>query len=1070
MPKKPVKNKRRTQRSAKPAPPARRAARPTPQPKRKKRAAAASPIGAPVDGSGDGVDVPELLAETTHAQDPHPDAAEAVTETGDAPGQETESQRDNTPSIGFTIVGVGASAGGLEAFSQLLSALPADANLAIVYVQHLAPRYESSLASLLGEETDLPVTQVTDLTPLRAGHVYVIPPNAFLSVSKGVLRLSPRPEDRSRHTPVDYFFRSLAESVQEHAVGVVLSGTDSDGAAGLREIKAVGGITFAQDPGSAKFDGMPRSAIATGAVDMVMRPGDIAQELTRLVSHPLMRHKKSRAAPPEMIVTPEQWQRVFQLLRNSSGVDFTHYKQPTLHRRLQRRMVLQKTTDVAQYLRHLEQNSQELKNLYQDILIHVTRFFREPDSYEALNTMIFPQIVDHRRESDEPIRVWVPGCSTGEEAYSVAIALLEYLGDNAASTPVQVFATDVSETAVEQARAGIYPETIIADVSQERLRRFFNKSEGRYRISKAVRDVVIFARQDLTRDPPFSKLDLIVCRNVLIYLGPILQKKLMNVFHYALKPTGYLMLGASETIGPHSDLFALADKKFKVYAKKITGARMNMDFPTGDYIQARSGAAVKPPRNARGGSNILNEANRVVLTKYAPPGVIVDEDLQIIQFRGQTGAFLEPAPGEASLNLLKMAREGLLYDLRAALLEARKSGAAVRREKLRVKHNGQLLEVAIEVIPLVVSNDERHFLIVFEDARSRLSPAQERDRQPEVKPSKAKPARKNSRQADERVTRLQQELAASREYLQSIIQDLEAANEELQSANEEILSSNEELQSTNEELDTAKEELQSTNEELNTVNEELQGRNEELSRANSDLLNLLSSVQIAVVMVNSDLRIRRFTPMAEKVLNLIPTDIGRPIGDIKPNLDLPDLENLITNAIDSVNSIEREAKDRQGATYLVRIRPYKNLENRIDGAVVALFDLHHGQREQSSVEIVKMVDRLLQVSREPMIVLDSHANLVGMNRAFADLFQLSSDAAIGRPVYELAGGQWDIPRLHEMLEQTLPSEGRVMDFPMEHEFGSLGKLTLHVNAHRVAVDDGENDRIILSMAVNGAGR
>ena len=854
----------------------------------------------------------------------------------------------------FMVVGVGASAGGLEAFTQLLRALPGDANLAVIYVQHLAPRFESTLPALLKEATSMPVAQVTDRAPIKPGHVYVIPPNAFLTISRGELRLSPRPEGRARHAPVDHFFRSLAEYAQQKAVGVVLSGTDSDGAAGLRDIKAVGGLTFAQEPESARFDGMPRAAVSTGAVDAVLPPAGIAAELAHIVQHPLLRHAQERTPEAEVAISEDLWQRIFAMLRSASGVDFTHYKQPTLRRRLQRRMVLHKTTSIDQYLRFLQRDPQEINALYQDILIHVTRFFREPESYEFLASNIFSRIVRDRHSGDQPIRIWVPGCSTGEEAYSIAICLLEFLGDDATSTPVQIFATDVSESAVEQARSGVYPESIVADVSAERLRRFFNRVDGSYRISKSVRDVVIFARQDLTRDPPFSKLDLIACRNVLIYLGPVLQKKLMCVFHYALRPTGFLLLGSSETIGPYSDLFALADKSHRVYTKKVTALRMNIEFPAGDYAPQRTAeTSLKPLPDSRTGSTILNEANRMVLSRYAPPGVIVDEDLQIVQFRGQTGPFLEPAPGEASLNILKMAREGLLFDLRAALNDARKSATTARREKVRVKYNDSMLDVNVEVIPLVTAAHHRHFLVLFEDV-SKLHPA---DLKPAERGRKGGAAGKTSRQRRkasagserEHIVRLQQELAASREYLQSNIQDLEAANEELQSANEEILSSNEELQSTNEELDTAKEELQSTNEELNTVNEELQGRNEELSRANSDLINLLSSVQVAVVMVTSDLRIRKFTPMAEKALNLIPTDVGRPIGDIKPNIDLPDLEKLILEAVDSISVIERQAKDREGMTYLIRIRPYKNAENRIDGAVIGLFDLEAG-RQQSRAD------------------------------------------------------------------------------------------------------------------------
>ena len=989
---------------------------------------------APGDGHGDGdgdlVETPAITA---------------------SPADDGDDLREAGPT--FTIVGVGASAGGLEAFSQLLRSLPADANLAVVYIQHLAPKYESTLASLLSATTSMPVAQVTDKTPIRPGHVYVIPPNAFLSISRGNLRLTPRPEGRLQHAPVDYFFRSLADYAQQRAVGVVLSGTDSDGATGLRGIKAVGGITLAQEPGTAKFDGMPRAAISTGAVDSILPPDAIARELARVARHPLLSNARAGARAAEVSISDENWHSIFALLRGNSGVDFTHYKQPTLRRRVQRRMLLHKSDSIEQYIRVLQQNPPEVNALYQDILIHVTRFFREPDSYRFLADTVFPQIVRDRVDADQPIRVWVPGCSTGEEAYSVAICLLEFLGDDATATPVQVFATDVSESAVEQARVGIYPESIAADVSAERLRRFFNRVDGSYRISKSVRDTMIFARQDLTRDPPFSRLDLIICRNVLIYLGPPLQKKLMSVFHYALKPTGFLMLGASETIGPHSDLFALADKRHKVYKKKMSGVRMNLDFSTGDHGPQRGDTGRRQVAENHTGLNVVNEANRCILNRYAPPGVIVDDDLQIIHFRGQTGPFLEAAPGEASLNLLKMAREGLLYDLRSALNEARHSNAPARREHVRIKYDGNILDTTVEVVPLVVANDQRHFLIMFEGVRPDAQPHD--DQSPQKKPSARKGRGKSASkradgESDVQVARLQQELAASREYLQAIIQDREAANEELQSANEEILSSNEELQSTNEELDTAREELQSTNEELNTLNEELHARNDELSRVNSDLVNLLSSVQFAVLMVTSDLRIRRFTPMAEKVLNLIPTDVGRPIGDIKPNIDLPDLESLITQAIDTVGPIEREAKDRQGVTYLVRIRPYKNLENRIDGAVLALFDVAMARRhDHGPADTHALLEGLLSVASEPILVLDERSHVVSANQAFDETFKTSAKGRTDRSIYELGRGEWDVPRLHDLLDRALPREGIVRDWTLELSFEDTGRMSLRVNARRV---------------------
>jgi two-component system CheB/CheR fusion protein len=615
-------------------------------------------------------------------------------------------------------------------------------------------------------------------------------------------------------------------------------------------------------------------------------------------------------------------------------VDFRQYKRPTIERRVSRRMVLHRLTRLEQYVRFLEKNPAEVQALFQDVLILVTRFFRDPEAFEVLRSTAFPRILDEHKD-DGPIRVWIAGCSTGEEAYSVAMLLLEFLGDRESSLPIQVFATDVSESAVEQARNGVYPASIASDVSPVRLRRFFTKVDGGYRISKGVRDVCIFARQDVTRDPPFSRVDLIVCRNVMIYLSGAVQQKLMPLFHYALRPFGFLLLGTAETIGPHSDLFRVEDKRYRLYAKKqLPAASVVLPSDYGVSMSGRGrGAAMVPREESR---TVQGEADRILQERYAPPGVIVDADMQIVQFRGHTGMYLEPAPGDPSVNLLKMARDGLLYGLRSALQVARRSNSPTRRDGLRVKRNGGFHDFGVEVLPLVTA-ERPHFLVLFHGA-AEARPV------PQASPRKAKGRGKRDshveREYEAHVARLQHELDASREYLQPIIQELEAANEELQSANEEILSANEELQSTNEELDTAKEELQSTNEELNTVNDELRGRNEELSRVNSDLENLLASVQIAIVIVARDLRIRRFTPMAERVLNLIPADLGRPIGHIKPNIDCPDLEARILHVLDSVTPQECEVEDRQGGRYLLRIRPYKDLENRIDGAVLALFDVH----------------------------------------------------------------------------------------------------------------------------------
>jgi two-component system CheB/CheR fusion protein len=622
--------------------------------------------------------------------------------------------------------------------------------------------------------------------------------------------------------------------------------------------------------------------------------------------------------------------------------------------------------------------------------------------------------------------------------------------------PIQIFATDISETAIEQARAGLYPPSAVEDLSPERLRRFFTKSDGQYRINKPIRDLCVFARQDLTRDPPFSKLDLIVCRNVLIYLGQAIQSRLISVFHYALKPTGFLMLGSAETIGPHSDLFSVSDKKQRIYRKKAAETPNDVQF-TVPYTRPLTGRAHHGVEEVRGTGTVQNEANRLILDRYAPPGVIVNDDLRIIQFRGQTGRFLKPAPGDASLNLLKMCREGLLHGLRTALQTAKKKDEPVRREGLRVKTNGDFINVTVEVIPLLAANEGRHYLILFQDI-ARAVPVHA------IVPKKTRSKSTTGKEFEEEIERLQKELIASREYLQSIIQDLEAANEELQSANEEILSSNEELQSTNEELDTAKEELQSTNEELNTVNEELHGRNEELARINSDLINLLNGVQMAIVIVASDLKIRRFTPIAEKVLNLIPGDIGRPISQIKPNINCPDLEKMILEVIDTITVQHRDVQDQQGRTYSLTVRPYKNVDNRIDGAVLALFDIdeirHHENQAQEAREYAEAI---FNAARDPLLVLDGKLRIDRVNSAFSAMFQTSNGDVVGRSLHEIFGGQWNQPELRKRLEEVVPKGSHFEHFELDHRLNGGVQKRLRLGGRRISASDKRPALILLTV-------
>jgi len=879
----------------------------------------------------------------------------------------------------FPIVAIGASAGGIEAVTELLKALPRDTGMAFVVVQHLLPTRESLLSEIFARATGMPVTEAKEGASVEENHVYVIPPNRTLVLDDGRLRLSPRVEHRGQARPIDEFMRSLADHHGYQSIGVVLSGSSNDGTLGLEEIKAAGGITFAQDA-TAEQDSMPRSAVASGVVDFVLSPAEIAHELARISQHPYV-----APAGPSMFAEQEPaFRRVIEILRQATGVDFAKYKRNTLQRRITRRMVLHKMEGLRDYVRLLQAKPDEVGALYQDVLINVTGFFRNPEAYEALKSVVFPRL-GAQRDRNEPIRVWSLGCSTGEEAYSIAMAYTEYVEATGKRIPLQIFATDVNGASIDKARSGLYPKIIARDVPPERLRRFFAEVDGSYRVAKPIRDLCVFAKHNALTDPPFSHIDLVACRNFLIYLDGSLQQRVIPLLHYALRPDGFLWLGASETIASYRDLFELLDAKTKMYLRKSSKRAMQLAVPlaAGRWGAGAAAAQVRPalPREAPG-PDPLREADRLLLGRYAPAGVVVNDDLDVLQFRGDTGPYLAPAPGRATLNLLKLLREGLLVGVRGLLSRARRERAVVREEGLRVRSNGGWREVDVVVIPVRVGNmAEGAYAVLFEEpagraeARARELAAQARAAAEQMPPMRDKESKHEN-------LRLKHELSATREYLQSVIEQQEAANEELQSANEEVQSANEELQSINEELETSKEEIQSANEELATVNDELQNRNVELSQINNDLTNLLASVNMAIVMLGPDLRIRRFTQPAERILNMIHADIGRPLSDIKLNIDVPNLDELIVDVIQNVSVKEREVQDRNGRWYSLRMRPYRTFENKIDGAVLLLVDIDTLKRAELQIRESEQRFELLADSAPVLIWVNDLDVCQFVNRAF----------------------------------------------------------------------------------------
>src|SRR5216117_2933438 len=744
------------------------------------------------------------------------------------------------------VVGIGGSAGGFEATMELLRHLPARNGMTFVVVQHLDPHHVSKLASLLGRATAMPVIEIAKTTKPEPNTVYVQPSNKCVIVQDGALVLV----GRTQHVNVaiDQFFESLAEACGSRGIGVLLSGTGSDGTAGLRAIKVAGGLTFAQDEQTAKFAEMPRNAIRSGFVDAVRSPREIAREIRHIVEHPYIRRsaesESERAAKLDYQKADDRG-RIFLSLKKQMGIDFTGYKLETLNRRIQRRMALHRMTKLSQYARFLRNNKKEIESLFDDLLINVTRFFRDPSLFTALRKRFLPAILKNKHRQDE-LRAWVPGCATGEEVYSLAICILETLGKRASDLRIQIFGTDLSEAMIDHARAGIFPGAIEKDVARARLKRFFEKRDGSYQVSRRVREICTFARQNVVTDPPFSRLDLISCRNVLIYLSPELHKRCIPRFHHALNPGGYLILGPAESVGMFDELFDLVEKKNKIYAKKMVATPRPTELTDYQGVRlARTTVRSTTVEAATFGEQLVRAADHIMLNAYAPAAAVIDHDLRVHQFRGRTEFYLQHHPGPATLNLLQIVRPSLAADLRNIVRRAIKANKPARTERSVIKHNRKAREINIQVVPCKIPGSDKSWLLVIFDETTG-----------EAKPGKAQQFLGKTASQRE-FTELHRELAASKESLQAIIEEQEATNEELKSANEEIESSNEELQSTNEELETAKEELQSTNEELTTLNEELSNRNLEMMQMNSDLKNLLASIQLPIVMVDTDLLLRR---------------------------------------------------------------------------------------------------------------------------------------------------------------------------------------------------------------------
>ncbi|HUF21435.1 MAG TPA: chemotaxis protein CheB [Burkholderiales bacterium] len=904
----------------------------------------------------------------------------------------------------FPIVGIGASAGGLAAFEAFFSNMPGGSGMAFVIVQHLAPDHKSMLKDLIGRYTEMQVLEADDGMTVRPNCTYIIPPNHDLSLLDGRLQLLEPGAPRGQRLPVDFFFRSLAADQRTHAIGIVLSGTGSDGTQGVRAIKGEGGLVMAQTFETTQYEGMPRSAVATGMVDFVLPPGDMPAELVAYVRHAF--GGKRAVVPDGGLRIDEALNTILVLLRAQTGHDFSGYKPSTVNRRVERRMAIHQIDRANDYAQYLKTHPSDVDALFRDLLIGVTDFFRDKEAFGALEEEAVVRLLSNKPAGTN-LRVWVPGCSSGEEAYSIGILLQERMHALKTSFKLIVFATDIDARAIDQARAGVYPASVLANVSPERLKRYFTEEPGGgfCRINKTIREMIVFSEHDLIRDPPFSRLDLISCRNLLIYMGTDLHRKLIPLFHYALNPGGFLFLGTSESIGDHAELFSTLNRAARLYQRRddaiVPRVVLGRSLPTLGPGDATPRTAEKPAREA--GVRLRELTERALLLQYAPAAVLVNDAGDILYLHGRTGDYLEPATGEPGMNIVKMARQGLRRALTTALRKAVTSRELQFHSAVLVKTNGDFSSVDLSVRPLPANADGQLplFLVMLEQASQKRAEA---DGTAAGKPSRAGAKRKaggNGTQVEE----LKRELQEKEDYLQVTTEQLETTNEELKSANEELQSINEEMQSTNEELETSREELQSVNEELATVNAELQNKVTDLSQANNDMNNLLAGTGVGTVFVDHRLHITRFTPSITQVINLIPTDVGRPVGHIVSNLESYDyLVQDVQRVLDTLVPKEVEVKSLSGRWFVLRINPYRTLENVIEGAVITFFDITVQKRAREALEEAEALRRLANISTDSsdaMLVQDLDGRILGWNPAASRLYGWSEAEARKMNIREL---------------------------------------------------------------------
>ncbi|MBF0453065.1 MAG: PAS domain-containing protein [Candidatus Magnetomorum sp.] len=959
----------------------------------------------------------------------------------------------------FFIVGMGASAGGLDALENFFQNMPNNSKLAFVIITHLDPNQISLMPELIQKQTEMPVFTIEDGLKVQPNSIYIVPPNKDVGIINGTLQLIDPIENYGFRLPIDYFFKTLAADQKEKAICIILSGMGTDGTLGLKAIKEELGMVMVHDPEVSKYNGMPQSAIETGLVDFICFPENMPDQLAKYIQHTTTLIKRNADKINELSkASTDIMQKIFIILRTHTGHDFSQYKKNTIYRRIERRMNIHQISSIANYFKYLQQNLNEVNMLFKDLLIGVTRFFRDTPAFDELSNTVFPNLFKNK-PADYNVRMWIPGCSTGEEAYSIGIILKEFMNQHQFHFSVQIFATDLDSDAIEIARTGVYPANIASDVSKKYLNRYFTKQDNSFLIKKEIREMIVFAPQDIIKDPPFTRLDLISCRNFLIYLDNQLQKKLMPLFHYSLHPNGILFLGTSETIGGFMDLFSVIDKKWKIFERKpnLYAKHEFFEFPI-------SSPVIKDVSNLPQKVSKVTKAQlleRILLRDIVPACALINEKAEVLYIHGRTGKYLEPTQGEFRSNIFDMARKGLKFELSSAIRKALSSQKKIICEGVNVKTNGNTQMINLIVIPLNEPDTlPGQLLVIFEDSRISVKDKQHKGKQG-----------KKTAYTVENVQKIEAELQYTRENLQTTIEELETSNEELKSTNEELQSTNEELQSANEELETSREEQQSLNEELQTVNSELQKKIDELSSTNNDMKNLLNSLEIPTVFLDNNLCVKRFTSHISEIMNLIPSDIGRSINDIVIKLNDAAIVDEAKKVLNNLVFREKETQTHNGHWYLMRILPYRTMDNVIDGVVVTFINITDQKSAVKKIELLNTenqdardyAESIIETLRESILILDKEMKIVFANKSFYKRFHVLPDETLGKKLYDLGNRQWDIPELRKLIDQVIPENNTFENFEVENHFPAIGLKKMILNARKIVPKGSGQEKILLAI-------